>query len=77
MSKYILQTVLVPTTFSEAEAVAWVLSHGYPVRKIHTTNAYHRFRQHTMDYAKKKGCTSLRTIPIGSKGIKLVIAYCK
>ena len=77
MPKYLIQTVLIPTTFSQVEAAAWVSSHGYVVRKIHTTEAYHRFRQHTMEYAHNRGCNLLKTVSIGQEGIKLVIAYCK
>ena len=76
MSKYIIQSILIPTTYSVNESVTWMKDHGYIVRKIHTTKEYHRFRQHTTDYAVNRGCSSVKTIPIGKKGIKMVVAYC-
>jgi hypothetical protein len=74
MSSIIL-SVLIPSSVTKEDAVDWVKSHGYIVRKIHTTAKYLRFRQHTTKYAKKRGYTSIRTIPIGNDGISMIVAY--
>ena len=76
-SKYIIQSILIPTTYSPTDAIEWIITHGYTVKKIHTTESYHHFRQHTTEYVYKRGCKSLKTISIGQHGIKMVIAYCK
>ena len=74
MSSIIL-SVLIPSSVTKEDAVDWVKQHGYIVRKIHTTAKYHRFRQHTTTYAKNRGYTSIRTIPIGNDGISMIVAY--
>jgi len=74
---YIIQSILIPTTnYSVEDAETWVLEHGYKVRKIHTTKDYHRFRQHTPKYCKDRNCIDVKTIPIGSDGIKFIVYYC-
>lgn len=73
----IILTILLPTdTYTVEDATDWVRTHGYIVRKIHTTKDYHRFRQHTTKYAKDRGCDSIRTIPIGNDGVEIIVAYC-
>lgn len=74
---YIIQSILIPTTkYSVEEATAWVMEHGYITRKIHQTKDYYRFRQHTPKYCKDRGCTDVKTIPIGNDGIKFIVYYC-
>jgi hypothetical protein len=74
----IILSILLPVDkYSVEDATDWVRSHGYIVRKIHTTKDYHRFRQHTTKYAKDRGCDSTRTIPIGSEGIQFIVSYCE
>ena len=70
---HIVLSILIPSMITKEDAVDWVKSHGYIVRKIHTTAKYHRFRQHTTKYAKNKGYTSIRTIPIGNDGISMIV----
>jgi hypothetical protein len=77
MSNFIIQSILIPTAqYSVEDATDWIRTHGYTVTKIHTTKAYHRFRQHTPQYAKIRKCTNVRTIPIGNDGIKFIVNYC-
>ena len=74
---YIIQSILIPTTnYSVEDASDWVVEHGYKIKKIHSTVNYHRFRQHTPKYCKSKGCTDVKTIPIGNDGIKFIVYYC-
>ena len=68
-------SILIPTTYSVEDATNWVRKHKYIVRKIHTTKKYHRFRQHTLKYARDREYTSIRTIPIGNDGIEFIVAY--
>lgn len=68
-------SILIPTTYSVEDATYWVRKHGYIVRKVHTTKKYHRFRQHTVKYARDREYTSIRTIPIGTDGIEFIVAY--
>lgn len=72
---HIILSILIPAIINKEDAIDWVKSHGYIVRKIHTTAKYHRFRQHTTKYAKNRGYTSIRTIPIGNDGISMIVAY--
>lgn len=72
---HIILSILIPSAVTKDDAVDWVKSHGYIVRKIHTTAKYHRFRQHTTKYAKNRGYTLIRTIPIGNDGISMIVAY--
>lgn len=77
MPAYIIQTILLPTrVYSVDTAMDWISSHGFVCNKIDTTDRYHRFRQHTTQYAKNRGCNRMRTIPIGHNGVKFVVAYC-
>lgn len=72
---HIVLSILIPSTVTKEDAIDWVKSHGYIVRKIHTTSKYHRFRQHSTTYAKNRGYTTIRTIPIGNDGINMIVAY--
>lgn len=76
MSNFIIQSILIPTTqYSVEEATDWIRTHGYTATKIHTTKAYHRFRQHTQQFSMVRKCTNVRTISIGN-GIKFIVNYC-
>jgi hypothetical protein len=71
----IVLSILLPIDkYSVEDATDWVRSHGYIVRKIHTTKDYHRFRQHTTKYAKDRGYDDIRTVSIDSY-IQLIMAY--
>jgi hypothetical protein len=72
---YVILSILVPTIFDMDNAKDWVVSHGYILRKIETTDKYYRFRQHTNKYAKERGYDVVRTIPIGTDGVMFIIAY--
>ena len=71
----IILSILIPSEYSVEEASQWVKSHGYILRKVHTTKKYHRFRQHTTKYAENRGYTDIKTIPIGGDGIQFIVAY--
>jgi hypothetical protein len=71
----ILLSVLVPVEYSVDDAADWVRRNGGIVRKVHTTGEYHRFRQHTIIYANKRGYTDIKTISIGDNGISVIVAY--
>ena len=71
----ILLSVLVPVEYSVDDAAAWVRRNGGIVRKVHTTEDYHRFRQHTTTYANERSYTNIKTIPIGDNGISVIVAY--
>lgn len=74
---YIIQSILIPTTkYHVVDATNWIVENGYKIRKVHTTKNYHRFRQHTPNYCKSKGCEDIKTIPIGNDGIKFIVYYC-
>jgi hypothetical protein len=72
---YVILSILVPIKYTLDDATDWVRSHGYIVRKIETTDKYHRFRQHTTKYAKDRGYDTIRTIPIGSNDVMFIVAY--
>lgn len=72
--KYIVLSVLINAEYPIEEAKTWIQDNGYILRKVHTTNRYHRFRQHTTKYAKNRNHDVIRTVSI-SPDIDLIIAY--
>ena len=71
---HIILSILISTKHELDDATHWVKSHGFSVRKIHSTKKFHRFRQHTTKYARDRGFDTVRTAKLG-KGIEAVIAY--
>jgi hypothetical protein len=74
MSNHIILSILISSKNDLYDATHWVKSHGFSVRKIHSTKKFHRFRQHTTKYARDRGFDTVRTAKLG-KGIEAVIAY--
>jgi len=78
MSNYIVLSVLISTKHSVEDATDWVKSHGFIARKVHSTKAFWRFRQHTTKYAKDRGYDTIRTAKLGkNKDMEIIIAYKK
>jgi hypothetical protein len=74
MSNHIILSILISTKHDLDNARHWVKSHGFSVRKTHSTKRFHRFRQHTTKYARDRGFDTIRTAKL-AKGVEAVIAY--
>ena len=60
------------------DAVLFIQSHDFKLKKIDLIDQYYRFRQLSPEYLKRTGYTEYRTITIDKKkNIKLVLAYKK
>jgi hypothetical protein len=43
--KSVIQSVLVPKTWTRPEAATWIHNHGYVIKKVDVTVNFYRFRQ--------------------------------
>ena len=72
---YIVQSILIKNkNYSLEQAIEWVLTNGYKVKKVDETKKFYRFRQITPSIIKKKGYIHFITKKI-DKDIDLIIAY--
>ena len=75
MSDYKVQSVLFDKKqWIIEDAVIWLMSNGYLLKKIDNARNYFRFRQLNPAYLKKKGYINYHDKKIG-KGIILVLVY--
>lgn len=54
-----LQTILIPKSFTLEDANKWMILHNYPIKKIDSKHNYYRYRQeeppqHAVTYFSKK-----------------------
>lgn len=63
-----VQSVLIPRIIPLNEAIKWVKSHNFKVKKIDTTDRFYRFRQYT---PKDTDNYITKVLP---NGVELIIA---
>ena len=66
-----VQSVLIPRTFTQPNAITWLEAHGYQNKKIDITDDYYRFRQEEPIKFKR---FTMQSLP---NGVKLIIGWYK
>lgn len=64
-----VQSVLIPRTFTQINAIAWLEAHGYKNKKIDITDDYYRFRQEEPIKFKR---FTMQKLP---NGVQLIIGW--